>query len=345
VGWSGYEDAVLHRFRNCLLAGACGDALGAPVEFMSLELIRRRFGDQGIKDLDVAYDVAGAITDDTQMTLFTCEALVQWADDRSKSIEDHLREAYLLWLDTQTSSYDASLVRGALVAGHPALWARRAPGNSCLMSLRNLREGQPPVASKGCGAVMRVAPVGLALGPDEAWTVGMHSARITHDHLEGWLPASALACLVSLCTNGMPLVSAVQEVGRRLKADFSESHTYNLWGQACESAQSPQEAPQALFDVWGGGWTGPDALAIAVFAVLAYETLEQSLEEAVILAANHRGDTDSTASIAGQILGAAGQEPPARWVSALEMRDVIEQAGDVLFDRFGAVRSASPTAL
>ena len=56
------------RFRGCLLGGAVGDALGAPVEFTSLQEIRTRFGRDGVADFAPAYGRVGAITDDTQMT-------------------------------------------------------------------------------------------------------------------------------------------------------------------------------------------------------------------------------------------------------------------------------------
>src|SRR5688572_2546199 len=58
------------RFLGCLLGAAVGDALGAPVEFLSLVDIRGRFGQAGIRDYHPAYGKVGAITDDTQMSLF-----------------------------------------------------------------------------------------------------------------------------------------------------------------------------------------------------------------------------------------------------------------------------------
>lgn len=60
----------IDRYLGCMLGGAVGDALGAPVEFASLTDIRRRYGSEGIQDCDQAYGRVGAITDDTQMTLF-----------------------------------------------------------------------------------------------------------------------------------------------------------------------------------------------------------------------------------------------------------------------------------
>lgn len=45
----------------CLLGGAVGDALGAPVEFMSWSSIRSKFGEEGIRDFVPAYGQLGAI--------------------------------------------------------------------------------------------------------------------------------------------------------------------------------------------------------------------------------------------------------------------------------------------
>ncbi|MGB8841599.1 MAG: ADP-ribosylglycohydrolase family protein [Aliidongia sp.] len=69
-----------NRFRGCLLGGAVGDALGAPVEFMTSAGIAGHFGQQGIRDFVPAYGRRGAITDDTQMTLFTAEGRTRPAE-------------------------------------------------------------------------------------------------------------------------------------------------------------------------------------------------------------------------------------------------------------------------
>jgi ADP-ribosylglycohydrolase len=60
------------RIRGCLLGGAVGDALGAPIEFASWREIRSRHGDRGVTGVLAP----GHFTDDTQMTLFTCEGLI-----------------------------------------------------------------------------------------------------------------------------------------------------------------------------------------------------------------------------------------------------------------------------
>jgi len=59
------------RVRGCLLGEAVGDALGAPVEFMSVAEIRSQFGPGGVVDMVAGTWPPGSTTDDTQMTLFT----------------------------------------------------------------------------------------------------------------------------------------------------------------------------------------------------------------------------------------------------------------------------------
>ena len=84
------------RVRGCLLGGALGDALGAPVEFESIGRIRRQHGPGGLTGLVPDWRGAvGLITDDTQMTLFTVEGLIRGGDVAA------VRRAYLRWLDTQ----------------------------------------------------------------------------------------------------------------------------------------------------------------------------------------------------------------------------------------------------
>ena len=61
---------MLDRYRGCLIGGAAGDALGYPVEFMSLDSIISRYGQSGIISYELKNGIA-EISDDTQMTLFT----------------------------------------------------------------------------------------------------------------------------------------------------------------------------------------------------------------------------------------------------------------------------------
>ncbi len=71
------DNDMADKFSGCLLGGAVGDALGWPVEFLSMVEIRRKFGPDGIQDFAETAGGVGSITDDTQMTLFTAEGLVR----------------------------------------------------------------------------------------------------------------------------------------------------------------------------------------------------------------------------------------------------------------------------
>jgi ADP-ribosylglycohydrolase len=198
------------RVRGCLLGGAVGDALGAAVEFDSIDGIRARFGAAGIRDFSEAYRRLGAITDDTQMTLFTAEGLIRaYVRQVAKgichppSVVDH---AYARWLRTQgeTSERWSGKPDGWLV-GVGALHARRAPGNTCLTAMRGPAMGTidaPLNDSKGCGGVMRAAPAGLVGERADAFDLGCETAALTHGHPSGYLAAGALAALVASQLDG-----------------------------------------------------------------------------------------------------------------------------------------------
>jgi ADP-ribosylglycohydrolase len=339
------DQRLRSRYRGCLFGGAVGDALGAPVEFLKLSEIEARFGRGRIRDYAPAYGRLGAITDDTQMTLFTAEGLLRgWVRGMDRgicSLEAVVANAYQRWLLTQ--GYTAPALFGekssGWLVGHPELHHRRAPGNTCLDALRTKRHFEDPAQndSKGCGGVMRAAPVGLfeahwLPGPEdeeleEAFRLGVQTAAVTHGHPTGQLPAGVLACTVALLAKG----ASLREALARAKAELVKNPRYEETLEALEAAEALARSRPARAEAiraLGGGWVAEEALAIAVYAALSAETFEAG----VILAVNHDGDSDSTGSIAGNLLGALhGVESiPARWLETLELRGVIEEVADDL---------------
>jgi ADP-ribosylglycohydrolase len=263
------------RIRGSLLGGAVGDALGAPVEFMSLAQIRDRYGPDGIQDLDEAYGRVGAITDDTQMALFTAEGLLRainrFSDRGICNVPNVIHGAYLRWLHTQgdASASARSLGRDGgrpdgWLAHVPELHARRAPGSTCLTALKGDRAGSPrfPINnSKGCGGVMRVAPVGLVRHADP-FALGCEVAAITHGHPSGYLTAGALALMVARIMEGASLRGAVDSALARLDAEEGHEESSRAIRAAVEASSYPPSAETV--ESLGQGWVAEEALSIAV---------------------------------------------------------------------------------
>lgn len=321
--------SLLDSFRGCILGGAVGDALGAPVEFLTFEEIRRRYGEGGITDFDTAYGRRGAITDDTQMTLFTAEGLIR-ADARFRdrgicNVPRVIQRAYLRWFTTQGEQvpseafYPGGGPDGWLVS-LPELHSRRAPGNTCLASLRSPSpKGEAQNDSKGCGAVMRMAPVGLVAA--QPFDLGSKAGRITHGHPTGYLAAGYLAQLIHGIVNGCSLEAALNEADTVLASHPQHEECLAAVTQARELARAVPASHDRLATL-GEGWTAEEALAIAIYCVL----VSDKFAHAVTLAVNHSGDSDSTGAITGNIVGAIyGIDAiPEIWLAELELRDEID---------------------
>jgi ADP-ribosylglycohydrolase len=337
------------RFRGCLLGGAVGDALGAPVEFHTREQILAQFGSAGITAYAPAYGGIGTITDDTQMTLFTAEGLLRhWVRGCIKGVSTHTgvtANAYLRWLHTQ----DLAAVDGVEV-GEPfgdgeagwlyqqrQLHSRRAPGNTCVSALRWMRAPGEAAGnhSKGCGGVMRVAPVGLFVSRmpggtlRKSFEIGTEPAALTHGHPTGSLSAGVLAALIYQLAGGTSLPDALPEA-KRILVEFRD-HDETL--RAVEAAEAARRGVGPCHDALAGlgeGWVADEALAIGIYCALA----AVSFVDGVVLAVNHDGDSDSTGSIAGNLLGAAlgVGAISTDWLEPLELGNVISEIADDLYD-------------
>lgn len=326
-------------FRGCLLGGAVGDALGWPVEFMRLAEIKKRYGERGIENLVLNADGKAEITDDTQLTLFTAEGLLRASTRRNLRGNCHIPtvvyHAYLRWLHTQGVKCKGGeeIVKNldGWVSKIKALYARRAPGSTCLSALSNGRMGTIEKHinnSKGCGGVIRVAPVGLMFTKKDAFKIGCELAAITHGHPGGYLSAGLHVCIISCLIEGMELEDAVSAAIQELAAYPGSEECLGLINKAVELAQDNDPSEDALKQL-GEGWVGEEAIAIAVYCLLVYKN---DFKKAVCLAVNHDGDSDSTGAITGNILGAClGVEgiPPVWW-EHVELRDEIIAVADDL---------------
>lgn len=334
----------LDRIRGCLLGGAIGDALGAPVEFWSRAQIEAQCGPGGVQEyLPVAFDglpQKGLITDDTQMTLFTCEGLMRAHMRGMMRGICHppgvVRYSYLRWLETQERDAPKRFApdeyggdhRGWLVE-ESWLYSRRAPGKTCLTALKASRGGGYKSAadndSKGCGGVMRSAPFGLYRELFDAVGAAVECAGITHGHRTGQLASGAFARMIQVVFDGRSLESAVDAALEWLEDQDGKDETEQALRAAVRAAQSGPPTWQAVESL-GGGWIAEEALAIGVYCALVHQG-EGELREALSLAVSHTGDSDSTGSICGNLLGTLhGVDAlPQDLLAELEGRETIDQ--------------------
>ena len=336
-------------FRGCLIGGAAGDALGYAVEFMEDADIFRKYGENGITEYDL-YKGTAQISDDTQMTLFTATGLLLGTTRGMLrgimgAYEDYIRHSYKDWYRTQTEQYPLpEEYHYSWLVNVPELFSRRAPGNTCMSALGSNENGSvkhPINRSKGCGGVMRVAPIGLyfaekSMPIEKSDMIGAEAAAITHGHELGWLPAAVLVHIIRhLVENeGESIFAAVQDARCTLPDVYPEAEEMDmlqtLLQKAIDLSKSELDDLNAIRQL-GQGWVGEEALAIAVYCALRHP---DSFEDAVIAAVNHSGDSDSTGAIAGNIMGAAlGLKAiPEKYLERLELRDVILDLADDLFN-------------
>lgn len=341
------------KFRGSLIGGALGDALGYEIEFIRWASIKSAYGPNGIEDLNMKrkYDIA-VISDDTQMTLFTAEGLIEKRDQEGTLTEQYIApiwKAYKDWYATQDFFYQKhGYETDSWLCTFRQIFASRAPGNTCLSALSrdSFLKGPSPVNhSKGCGGVMRVAPIGLFFNPakessEEIVLLGADTTKLTHGHPLGYIPSAALVDLVNRITytdtyGRHSLEECVNAMIANMKQLYQEESYIEvfteLMEQAVELSHKEMDDHDAILAL-GEGWVAEEALAIAVYCALKYQ---DDFRKAIQCSVNHDGDSDSTGAICGNILGAhLGFEKirDAFDLEQLELCDVILQMSDKLYE-------------
>lgn len=332
----------LEHYEGCLLGGAVGDALGAPVEFINYQQILSRYGPSGITEPLPGGSGLVEFTDDTQMTLFTAEGLLR---SRVRGVTSNIGEvvkvvhhAYLRWLHTQgednphyAMEYGFHTDDGYLIQKFE-LFKQRSPGSTCIAGLLSPTPGsmQAPLNnSKGCGAVMRAAPVGMIDMGFDTFDLSCQIAALTHGHQDGYLAAGAFSQIIKNLLSGAGMDDAVLQTIDAMKDRQQQGKCLAAMEKAMGLAYS--SLPDVTcYQQLGQGWVADEALAIAVFCAVKHQN---DFRQGVILAVNHNGDSDSTGSMTGNILGAyLGRSAiPTSWIQPLEMAGIIaELAGDLL---------------
>ncbi|MEU4420685.1 ADP-ribosylglycohydrolase family protein [Actinoplanes sp. NPDC024001] len=314
---------------------AYGDSLGKPTEFQEYAQIVARYGPGGPRRLE---GEPALVTDDTQMALAVGEALLEVQTVTPESFEPVLRRRFLEWAASPEND--------------------RAPGMTCLRACAALADGRPWTRatqsdSKGCGANMRVTPVGLmrGLSDDQRAGAAQLQAGLTHGHPTGLAASELTAYAVRWLCDGLApadLLEALRERCAEQRKIYRGDWLGELWQRPTVS--SPEEFIALGWDecaaaldrvavalatgdhtgdpclATGAGWVAEEALATALYVYLI------SPDEPVAVlgrGAASSGDSDSIACLAGAFAGAALGLPawPADWQTQIEYADRLFRLG------------------
>lgn len=328
-----------NQIKGCLFGMALGDALGAETEFLNYDGIRRRFPPNGPTEPS---GNPARVTDDTQMAIAVGEALIASARPFTPNeLGTHLRKYFIDWYNDPENN--------------------RAPGNTCLNSVENLIDGQiwqdaTDISSKGCGANMRVQPVGL-LNVDEVTRAGIaqFQAGITHGHPTGLASADITAFVIADLHNGghvSTLPKRVRDYAESQCRVYHEAWLGDLWKRARIMATSEDYIEHGWREVLqtldrlddaltamnkevdpclatGAGWIAEEAFGTALLCFLMYP--DDSVK-VIRRAAFSSGDSDSIACIAGAFAGVYNgiESFPADWVARIEYREHLNNLAQTL---------------
>lgn len=252
---------------GCLVGGALGDAIGSAVEGCSI-----------IPPYSEILNRIWTVTDDTQLTLATCEAIIA-----ARRIEPEVIAAAMLrW-------YRRGLLSGI--------------GSSTLKALRDLDAGvhwalagRQGEYAAGNGAAMRIAPLAFLLRPDnyDDRRVLRDVCRITHHSDEAY--AGALAVVLALhLINSVPADRLLAQVAAHLPDTKVRDRCHEY------AALSPSFSATEAGNRFGSSGYVVESVPLAIFAASRCADIGfESMLEQVLCAG---GDTDTNASIAGQIAG------------------------------------------
>jgi ADP-ribosylglycohydrolase len=321
---------LVDKIAGALVGAALGDALGAPTEFMQVKEILHDWPPSGpmAPILDRERGVY-LVTDDTQMMLAVGKAMME-SQTHGLPLTETLRETFVAWLHDPDND--------------------RAPGSTCLRACRDLERGKPWVeatvtGSKGCGANMRVQPVGLLplgrVSDDEMDDAAQLQAALTHGHPTALAAASLTAAALRLLLLGHPPARLPALLRAWLKDRWGRYPAClgSLWEAAHAASQAAyiergQAECLAVLDKLdaallrgdqgqdpcletGDAWIAEEALATGLLCFLWHP---DDPVAAIRRAAVTRGDSDSIGCLAGAFAGARHGLTgwPLPWVARVE---------------------------
>lgn len=304
----------MERIAGAMLGLGCGDALGAPIEYMDPITVRRRYG--RVTDMMAGGQwQAGEGTDDTAMTLCVAEGILASPDDPVPAVGSRL----LSWSD---SAKDIDSTVSAVLVSFRSTgdWLRAARGAA--------QSDAPP--TPGNGALKRVLPVALAYSDlDRMLRESARLTALTHRHPEAEA-CSALYCLWirEILAGGEPRAAwaAAVAIAQRVASDGPRApDSTGFGGLAHEFWERFETVTDKRYeDLQSSGYAGhcAECLEAAAWCCVEAEGGEQAILDAINLA----GVADTIGALAGGAAGACwgAGALPERWLAKLRQRERLE---------------------
>ncbi len=330
---------MLDKIAGCLYGTALGDALGALTEFYDFDFLRRRYPPRGPQEPP---GNPALVTDDTQMAIAVARGLLNALRPYTlDTLGAALTKTFSAWYDDPNNN--------------------RAPGVTCLESIENLMTGQrwqdaTNISSKGCGANMRVQPVGLLpVEAVERASIAQFQAALTHGHatalaaadLTAWVIADLFAggAVSTLSARARAYAESQKRVyhhpwlgdlyERAIMFPTAEDFIEYGWNECLaildrvDDAMTKQDRLSDPCVLVGAGWIAEEAFGTALYCFLLFPDDPVAVMQH---AAATSGDSDSIACIAGAFAGAHKglAALPADWVRRIEYHDDLRDIATAL---------------
>lgn len=284
--------SVRDRISGCILGGAIGDALGGAYE-----------GKPSPVTLDEAVD--WQLSDDTQLTLATCEAIIE---NQGKADPAIIAARFAAW-------HQARRIKGVGASTLKALTELAVGGHWALVGRKGDR-------AAGNGAAMRIAPLAFCLVPSEpeARRTIRDVSRITHHHEEAY--AGALAVVVAVRAAATAAWNGTENLLRVVASALPDTEVRDRLNAMAELAETT-----SLFEIavrFGCSGYVCESVPLALRAAERVERLGFGPMLAELVRCG--GDTDTIASIAGQVAGALLGEKhlPKEWLARLPEQELVK---------------------
>lgn len=327
------------RAAGCLFGMAFGDSLGADTEFWTVKQIIEKFSPHGPQNLR---GNPALVTDDTQMALAVGRGLVKAVRPYTRAtLFAPLRDEFVAWYNSSDNN--------------------RAPGNTCLSACENLDNGLPwyeatIISSKGCGANMRVAPVGVLPADKDGLTestraaIAQFQAALTHSHPTALAAADLTAATIADLMRGGDPEGLSNRLRKYALSQRTMWHTDWLdpllpripvmfggtaeafiaygWDECLaildrlDAALISPDRDSDPCQATGLGWVAEEAFGTGLLCFLLYpDDPVAAIRRAVVTA----GDSDSIACLTGAFAGAYHglSAWPADWIHRIEYRSEL----------------------